>query len=78
MKQDLDKLIEETAKRYDVKLIDKTNSPIIVGLLNWGHYKSIKSIEEDLEKLQQKGATHIYFIESDEDELDIVGYRENQ
>ena len=78
MKQDLDKLIEETAKRYDIKLIDKTNAPIKVGLLNWKHFKSIESIKEDLEKLQQKGATHIYFIGSDEDELDIVGYRENQ
>lgn len=77
MKQDLDKLIEETAKRYDIKLIDKTNSPIKVGLLKWKHYKSIESIKEDLEKLQQNGATHIYFIESDEDGLDIVCYREN-
>ena len=77
MKQDLDKLIEETAKRYDIKLIDKTNAPIKVDLLNWGHYKSIESIKEDLEKLQQKCATHIYFLESDEDGLDIVCYREN-
>lgn len=77
MKQDLDKLIEETAKRYDIKLIDKTNSPIKVGLLKWKHYKSIESIKEDLENLQQKGATHIYFLKSDEDGLDIVCYREN-
>ena len=50
MKQDLDKLIEETAKRYYIK--------------------------KDLEKLQQKCVIHIYFVENDEDGLDIVGYKE--
>ena len=54
MKQDLDKLIEETAKRYDIKLVDKTIEPTIVGSLNWEYYKSIESIKEDLEKLQQR------------------------
>lgn len=77
MKQDLDKLIEETAEYYDIKLVDKINEPIIVGTLNLKYYKSIESIKEDLEKLQQKCATHIYFLGNSEDGLDIVCYKEN-
>ena len=62
MKQDLDKLIEETAKVYDIKLVDKTNALIMVGLLKWKHYKSIESVKEDLEKLQQKGSNSYIFL----------------
>lgn len=57
MCKNLDKIIEERAKFYDIKLIDKADVPVELGLkLKWIHYKSIESIKEDLERLQQKRA----------------------
>ena len=79
MYKDLDKIIEERAKFYDIKLIDKVDVPVELGLkLKWSHYKSIESIKEDLERLQQNGATHVRFLEYlDEDRcLDIISYKE--